>query len=841
MNLRTKPTCLTICLLSLSSSSHILANEALVPVLPSIPLLQNASSSSLDDDNDGINNKIDNCPKLANPGQWDTDSDHIGNKCDDDVDGDGFSNELERQAKTDVWDSTSFPSLNSGSDRDKDLIEDEQDNCPDIANNGQWDHDNDQIGNKCDDDIDGDGFSNDVERQAKTDVWDNASFPSLGPDRDGDLIEDEQDNCPDTANNGQWDHDNDQIGNKCDDDIDGDGFSNAVERLAKTNVWDSKSFPKIGPDSDGDLIEDNKDNCPNITNNGQWDEDNDQIGNKCDDDIDGDGFSNTLEKLAKTNPWDPESFPSTGPDRDKDLIEDSQDNCPDIANNGQWDEDNDQIGNKCDDDIDGDGFPNDIEELAKTNPWDASSFPEAISKSAAGHNDSFFISNFATSHNMLSIYQNITQGFGHHFEYEHQISGTYLFAHWGDMIEAGNENFVTNPLGVSQLGIGENGTLYNDELGLNSGRFNHLIISDNWETIPSQWGNTSQYLSRFANYLHQHNPQGQTYLYQNWPEINNADAAAWRLRLDQDAGTWQQIITTVNGETTASADLGSIFYVSEPDSLHPQAKRVKMIPAAFALARLYDAYQANQKPPLGRNFIPEAFKFPDFSFNPDGNGQDYFGKLSPEGEYYLALVMYASVYEVNPIGASNNIAFNGRGNFDYNSWAYPQTPYPNPALIPAEKAAYYQTLAWQVVTEFYGWSSTHGTLDSDGDGVVDGRDVFPNDPTEAFDRDADGWGDNADVFPTDPTLPNENTILAPIVSATLSNGGLNLTWTNGHAATHYRILYWRGNDDPKQVLTTLLSHTLSNIGSSHDLYVLIEAYDDKGNSVFSQAVNVGEL
>jgi hypothetical protein len=43
------------------------------------------------------------------------------------------------------------------------------------------------------------------------------------------------------------------------------------------------------------------------------------------------------------------------------------------------------------------------------------------------------------------------------------------------------------------------------------------------------------------------------------------------------------------------------------------------------------------------------------------------------------------------------------------------------------------------------------TIDADGDGVPDGCDVFPNDPTESVDTDGDGVGDNADANPTDPT------------------------------------------------------------------------------------------
>ena len=41
--------------------------------------------------------------------------------------------------------------------------------------------------------------------------------------------------------------------------------------------------------------------------------------------------------------------------------------------------------------------------------------------------------------------------------------------------------------------------------------------------------------------------------------------------------------------------------------------------------------------------------------------------------------------------------------------------------------------------------------DDDNDGVADANDAFPIDPTETTDTDGDGVGDNGDVFPDDPT------------------------------------------------------------------------------------------
>ena len=52
-------------------------------------------------------------------------------------------------------------------------------------------------------------------------------------------------------------------------------------------------------------------------------------------------------------------------DSDKDGLTDDKDNCPTISNDHQQDKDKDGLGNECDDDMDGDGFPNDVDPL----PW----------------------------------------------------------------------------------------------------------------------------------------------------------------------------------------------------------------------------------------------------------------------------------------------------------------------------------------------------------------------------------------------------------------------------------------------------------------------------------------
>ncbi len=349
-----------------------------------ITLSLNAHASDHDSDGDSINDDVDNCINISNEFQWDKDQDNIGNECDEDIDGDGFSNNEELSAGTKVWDKTSFPiSLGRGGasnddiiDTDGDGIADEQDNCSSIYNKGQWDKDKDGIGNECDQDVDGDGFANITEEKVGTNAWNENDKLNSHFDIDGDGIFDHLDNCIDASNPSQWDNDGDGIGNKCDDDVDGDGYSNLAEIQQNTQVWSKTSSPDLDSDIDDDNIPEHLDNCITKFNPEQWDKDNDGQGNECDQDIDGDGFSNRAEELSGTEIWQAEAFP-IGEDGDQDGFIDELDNCPNTINYGQYDKDNDGIGNLCDDDIDGDGYPNAIESIAKSKIWNIASVPTA--------------------------------------------------------------------------------------------------------------------------------------------------------------------------------------------------------------------------------------------------------------------------------------------------------------------------------------------------------------------------------------------------------------------------------------------------------------------------------
>lgn len=52
-------------------------------------LVGDVCQGSKDTDNDGVNDKIDNCKSVANADQLDTDGDMLGDVCDSDDDDDG--------------------------------------------------------------------------------------------------------------------------------------------------------------------------------------------------------------------------------------------------------------------------------------------------------------------------------------------------------------------------------------------------------------------------------------------------------------------------------------------------------------------------------------------------------------------------------------------------------------------------------------------------------------------------------------------------------------------------------------------------------------------------------
>jgi hypothetical protein len=80
---------------------------------------------------------------------------------------------------------------------------------------------------------------------------------------------------------------------------------------------------------------------------------------------------------------------------------------------------------------------------------------------------------------------------------------------------------------------------------------------------------------------------------------------------------------------------------------------------------------------------------------------------------------------------------------------------------------------------------------------------------------------------------------APSVSVVTNGSSANLSWDNSNA-DQYRVLYWEGNNAPQEYITSSMGYTLPTLGLG--IYtVIVEAYDELGNSLFSTPVTLEVL
>src|SRR5690554_1679840 len=104
----------------------------------------------LDEDGDGVPNRLDNCPFAANPDQLDSDGDGVGDACDNCV---NASNADQADSNGDgVGDACSHDDqlYDASKDHDGDGVPTVDDNCPDVPNPDQLDSDGDGLGDACD-------------------------------------------------------------------------------------------------------------------------------------------------------------------------------------------------------------------------------------------------------------------------------------------------------------------------------------------------------------------------------------------------------------------------------------------------------------------------------------------------------------------------------------------------------------------------------------------------------------------------------------------------------------------------------------------------------------------
>ena len=244
-------------------------------------------NADTDDDGDTIGDSVDNCPRISNPSQTNTDNDQRGDDCENDDDGDGIPDDGDRSGIVgDKFCDTTFRSLCD-------------DNCRLTPNHFQDDIDDDGIGDECD-------------------------------DSDADGVLDSVDNCLYSRNTSQNDFDNDTIGDACDVDDDNDGI---CDKGGPSFPGDPGAPPSGCPSS--------ADNCPRVANSSQTDSDGDGRGDACD----------TCPTAADTGDTDKDGLDDAcDSDDDNDGVADVTDNCPTVKNPDQRDINRNGVGQACDPD-----------------------------------------------------------------------------------------------------------------------------------------------------------------------------------------------------------------------------------------------------------------------------------------------------------------------------------------------------------------------------------------------------------------------------------------------------------------------------------------------------------
>ena len=231
-----------------------------------------------DDDDDGVPDVSDNCQFIYNPDQKDTDGDGIGDVCDLDLDGDGFTNELETHLGTEVY--YACPQVLGVHDAwppdfNMDRTVDQADIDLIMAVFGQNTAANPEVV-RYDLYDDGLGVIN------ITDVMQLSPYSGQTctvDDADGDTVGDDFDLCPGTAA----------------EPVDDNGCADSQVDADADGVCDP------GAASGGPSQCIGSDNCQFIYNPAQTDTDGDGIGDACEDDLDGDGFTNDLEAYLGTD------------------------------------------------------------------------------------------------------------------------------------------------------------------------------------------------------------------------------------------------------------------------------------------------------------------------------------------------------------------------------------------------------------------------------------------------------------------------------------------------------------------------------------------------------------
>lgn len=203
--------------------------------------------------------------------------------------------------------------------------------------------------------------------------------------------------------------------------------------------------------------------------------------------------------------------------------------------------------------------------------------------------------------------QQIVTNAGVNGDYRHHINiGTGLKVNWIDTAYNGNE--IWNPDLMMNIEYGSN---HLTEL---LHPFQHIVITESVPLVVSNKDTSIKYGANFYNLARTYSPTCRKYLYATW----EGDA--------HNISTWKPLIQSLKAEWEAIADGLAAASGGDP---------VDIVPGNIALLSLADSIAGG-----GLGSISSISGF----FNPDGL------HLNADGNYFIACLMAAVVYHVNPVG-----------------------------------------------------------------------------------------------------------------------------------------------------------------------------------------------
>lgn len=106
---------------------------------------------------------------------------------------------------------------------------------------------------------------------------------------------------------------------------------------------------------------------------------------------------------------------------------------------------------------------------------------------------------------------------------------------------------------------------------------------------------------------------------------------------------------------------------------------------------------------------------------------------------------------------------------------------------------------------------------------------------------SDDTSSTGDVIDDPDTQINDNpntgggaaSLSRPTISTSQMEDSIVVAWNQSNAS-HYRVLYWEGSEAPQEYVTSDLEHTSPPVTAGSEYTVIVEAYDELGNSLFSE-------